>query len=117
MIEEGDRISARFTCNGTFSKAFTGYQPNRTAVQMRSIDISRVKDGKQIEHWDEFNLLEWKYSSKSARRPLERRKDNEPLDLVVISSWDSSTAIVCGTDMFFLTIGRPALRGCRRSAF
>ena len=27
VIEEGDRISARFT-NGTFSKAFTGYQPN-----------------------------------------------------------------------------------------
>ena len=43
VIEEGDRISARFT-NGTFSKSFTGYQPNSTAVQMRSIDISRVKD-------------------------------------------------------------------------
>jgi predicted SnoaL-like aldol condensation-catalyzing enzyme len=25
---------------------------------MRSIDISRVKDGQLIEHWDEFNLLE-----------------------------------------------------------
>jgi hypothetical protein len=25
---------------------------------MRSIDISRVKDGKLIEQWDEFNLLE-----------------------------------------------------------
>jgi predicted SnoaL-like aldol condensation-catalyzing enzyme len=52
VIEEGDRISARFTYNGTFSKAFTGSQPISTAVQMRSIDISRVKDGKLIEHWD-----------------------------------------------------------------
>ena len=58
MIEDGDRISARFTYNGTFSKAFTDYQPNSTAVQMRSIDLSRVKDAKLIEHWDEFNLLE-----------------------------------------------------------
>ena len=58
MIEEGDRISARFTYNGTFSKAFTGYQPNSTAVQMRSIGIWSVKDGKLIEHWDELNLLE-----------------------------------------------------------
>jgi hypothetical protein len=33
VIEEGDRISARFTYNGTFSKAFTGYQRNSTAVQ------------------------------------------------------------------------------------
>jgi predicted SnoaL-like aldol condensation-catalyzing enzyme len=53
VIEEGDRISARFT-NGTFSRL----SPNSTAAQMRSIDISRVKDGKLIEHWDEFNLLE-----------------------------------------------------------
>ena len=58
MIEDGDRISARFTYIETFSKAFAGYQPNSTSVQMRSIDISRVKDGKLIEHWDEFNLLE-----------------------------------------------------------
>jgi hypothetical protein len=34
----------RFTYNGTFSKAFTGYRPNSTAVQMRSIYIWRVKD-------------------------------------------------------------------------
>jgi hypothetical protein len=58
VIEEGDRISARFTYNGTFSKAFMGYQPNGTADQMRSSDIWRVKDGKLIEHWDKLNLLE-----------------------------------------------------------
>jgi hypothetical protein len=45
VIEEGDRISGRFTCNEIFSKAFMGYQPNGTTDQMRSIDISRVKDG------------------------------------------------------------------------
>jgi predicted ester cyclase len=58
VIEEGDRISARFTYNGTFSKAFIGYQPNGTADPMRRCDIWRVKDGKLIEHWDELNLLE-----------------------------------------------------------
>ena|SRR6516162_3597759 len=58
VIEEGDRISARFTYNGTFSKAFMGYQPNGTADQMRSSDIWRVKDGKLIEHWDKLNLLQ-----------------------------------------------------------
>jgi hypothetical protein len=34
---------------------FIGYQPNSTAVQLRSIDLWRVKDG--IEHWDKFSLL------------------------------------------------------------
>ena len=58
VIEEGDCISARFTYNGIFSKAFTGSRPNSTAVQIPSIDILRVKDGKLIDHWDEFNLLE-----------------------------------------------------------
>jgi predicted ester cyclase len=39
VIEEGDRISARFTYKGTFSETFIGYQPNGTADQMRSSDI------------------------------------------------------------------------------
>ncbi len=56
VIEEGDRISARFAYNGTFSKPFMGYQPNSAAIQI-DIDIWRVKDGKFIEHWDELNLL------------------------------------------------------------
>jgi predicted SnoaL-like aldol condensation-catalyzing enzyme len=58
VIEEGDRISARFTYNGTFTKPFMGYRPNSAPVQLRSIDIWRVKDGKLVEHWDELNLLE-----------------------------------------------------------
>jgi len=58
IIEEGDRISARFTYKGTFTKSFLGYRPNQAHVQMRSIDIWRVKDGKFVEHWDELNLLE-----------------------------------------------------------
>ena len=43
VIEEEDRISARFTYNGTFSNPFMGYRPNDAAIQMRSIDIWRVK--------------------------------------------------------------------------
>ena len=52
VIESGDRISARFTYNGTFSKPFMGYRPNSASIQMRSIDIWRVEDGKFAEHWD-----------------------------------------------------------------
>jgi predicted SnoaL-like aldol condensation-catalyzing enzyme len=58
VIEESDRISARFTYNGTFTKPFMGYRPNSVPIQLRSIDIWRVKDGKFVEHWDELNLLE-----------------------------------------------------------
>jgi predicted SnoaL-like aldol condensation-catalyzing enzyme len=58
VIEEGDRISARFTYKGTFRNPFMGYRPNSLPVQLRSIDIWRVKDEKFAEHWDELNLLE-----------------------------------------------------------
>jgi predicted ester cyclase len=58
VIEESDRISARFAYNGTFAKPFMGYRPNTVPIQLRSIDIWRVKDGKLVEHWDELNLLE-----------------------------------------------------------
>jgi predicted ester cyclase len=58
VIEEGDRISARFTYDGTLTKPFMGYRPNGAPVQLRSIDIWRVQDGKFVEHSDELNLLE-----------------------------------------------------------
>src|SRR5271170_2699043 len=71
VIEEDDRVSARFTYNGTFSKPFMGYRPNSAAVQLRSIDIWRVKDGKFVEHWDELNLLEvfQKIGAATVRKP------------------------------------------------
>jgi steroid delta-isomerase-like uncharacterized protein len=74
VIEEGDRISARFTYNGTFSKAFMGYPPNNVSIQMRSIDIWRVEDGKFAEHWDELNLLEvfQKIGAATVGRPEEQ---------------------------------------------
>jgi hypothetical protein len=40
-----------------------------------------------IEHWDEFNLLE--VFEQIAGRRLEKRKDNEPLDVAAVSSWHS----------------------------
>jgi steroid delta-isomerase-like uncharacterized protein len=58
VVAESDRVSARFTYKGTFAKSFLGYTPNQEPVEMRSIDIWRVKDGKFVEHWDELNLLE-----------------------------------------------------------
>src|SRR6266705_3378570 len=74
VIEEGDRITARFTYNGTFMKPFMGHRPNSAAVQMRSIDIWRVKDGKFVEHWDELNLLEvfQKLGAATVRKPEEQ---------------------------------------------
>jgi predicted ester cyclase len=45
VIEEGDRISARFTCNGTLSKAFMGYRPNGATVQQIGAATVRKPEG------------------------------------------------------------------------
>ncbi len=82
---------------------------------MRSIDLSRVKDGKLIAHWDEFTLLEvFQQIGAATVRKAEGQLNHWMwlLSLVGILS----TAVVCGTDMFFLTIGRPALRLASPSA-
>ena len=36
-----------------------GYPPTGDVVEMRSIDIWRVKDGLLFEHWDELNTLDF----------------------------------------------------------
>jgi predicted SnoaL-like aldol condensation-catalyzing enzyme len=35
-----------------------GEPPTGRPVEMRSIDIWRVRDGRAVEHWDELNTLE-----------------------------------------------------------
>src|SRR6266478_5906582 len=53
-------------------KAF--FRHYSASIQMRSIDIWRVKDGKFVEHWDELNLLEvfQKLGAATVRKPEEQ---------------------------------------------
>lgn len=53
----GDRVVGRFTYRATHTGAFLGSPPTGLAVEMRSIDIWRVEDGRFVEHWDEINAL------------------------------------------------------------
>jgi steroid delta-isomerase-like uncharacterized protein len=58
LVISGDRVVGRFVYRGTHTGALMGIPASGSAVQMRSIDIWRVKDGMFVEHWDELNLLE-----------------------------------------------------------
>jgi steroid delta-isomerase-like uncharacterized protein len=59
LVIAGDRVAARFTYRGTHRGPLYGIPPTGRPVEMRSIDIWRVADGKFTEHWDELNLLEF----------------------------------------------------------
>ena len=58
LVVSGDRVVGRFTYRGTHTGELLGIPATGAAVEMRSIDIWRVRDGLFVEHWDELNLME-----------------------------------------------------------
>ena len=58
LVIAGDRVVGRFIYRGTHTGEFIGIPASGNAVEMRSIDIWKVKDNMFVEHWDELNLLE-----------------------------------------------------------
>ena len=55
----GDRLVGRFTYRATHAGEFMGAKPTGQRVEMSSIDIWRVENGRFVEHWDELNGLEF----------------------------------------------------------
>lgn len=58
LVIAGDRVVGRFVYRGTNTGELMGIPVSGKAVEMRSIDIWRVRDGMFVEHWDELNLME-----------------------------------------------------------
>src|SRR5947209_6158974 len=58
LVISGDRVVGRFVYRGTHTGELMGIPGSGNPVEMRTIDIWRVKDGLFVEHWDELNLLE-----------------------------------------------------------
>ena len=58
LVVSGDRVVGRFTYRGTHTGDLLGIPASGKPVEMRSIDIWLVRDGKFVEHWDELNLMQ-----------------------------------------------------------
>lgn len=58
-LAAGDRVVGRFTYRATHSGEFMGFAPSGNRIEMRSIDIWRIENGRFVEHWDELNTLEF----------------------------------------------------------
>ncbi len=58
LVLAGDRVVGRFVYRGTHTGDLMGIPASGNPVEMRSIDIWRVRDGLFVEHWDELNLME-----------------------------------------------------------
>jgi steroid delta-isomerase-like uncharacterized protein len=50
-LESGDLAAAQVTFRGTHKGEFMGVPATETAVEIETIDIIRIEDGKCAEHW------------------------------------------------------------------
>lgn len=51
LVAEGDRVAARITARGTFSRPLLGNAPTGQVVEMTSVVIYRMTDGRIVERW------------------------------------------------------------------
>jgi steroid delta-isomerase-like uncharacterized protein len=57
MIAEGDRVAVRLTARATQVGPFMGLPPSGRRYEIGEIHIFRVRDGRVVEHWHQFDQL------------------------------------------------------------
>ena len=55
MIAEDDKVVTRFTISGTHKGEYMGIPSTGKEMELTSIMISRIADGKIVEEWQEFD--------------------------------------------------------------
>ncbi|SEP63403.1 ester cyclase [Microlunatus flavus] len=51
VIVQGDKVAVRNTVSGTHQGAFVGVQPTGRRIEMRTMDVHQVRDGKIVATW------------------------------------------------------------------
>jgi steroid delta-isomerase-like uncharacterized protein len=51
LVVDGDKVAVRNTVSGTHQGAFMGHQPTGRRIQMRTMDIHQVRDGRIVTTW------------------------------------------------------------------
>jgi steroid delta-isomerase-like uncharacterized protein len=57
MISEGDKLAARCTVRATHTGEGLGILPTDQPVEFTGMTIVKIKDGKIIEAWNEFDFM------------------------------------------------------------
>jgi predicted ester cyclase len=57
VIVEGDRLAARCTVSGTHTGEGIGIAPTNMPVEFSGMCMVRVKDGKIVEAWNNFDFM------------------------------------------------------------
>jgi len=57
LIAEGDRVAVRLTTAATQVGPFMGMPPSGRRYSIEEIHIFRLRDGKVVEHWHQFDQI------------------------------------------------------------
>lgn len=57
LVEEGDRVAARYTVRGVHTGEFMGVPATGKAVSWDGIGIVRVVDGRMVERWNVSDMM------------------------------------------------------------
>ncbi len=57
VIAEGDKVVVRQAVLGTHRGAFRGIAPTGRQIRQVGIDVMRIRDGKLVEHWGQYDWL------------------------------------------------------------
>jgi steroid delta-isomerase-like uncharacterized protein len=57
IIAEGDRVAVRLTTGATQTGSFMGMPPSGKSYEISEIHIFRLRNGKVIEHWHQFDQM------------------------------------------------------------
>jgi steroid delta-isomerase-like uncharacterized protein len=57
QVAEGDRVLDYLTYRGTHKGDFMGVAPTGNAIEVKSMMISRIRDGQIVELWAVFDML------------------------------------------------------------
>jgi steroid delta-isomerase-like uncharacterized protein len=57
QIADGDKVVERWTCSGTHQGEFMGIPATGRRVEFEGMDISRLRDGRIVEHWTQMDTL------------------------------------------------------------
>jgi predicted ester cyclase len=55
QIAEGDKVATRYTWTGTHAGEYMGVSPTDKQLKFTMIEICRIKNGKIVEAWMEFD--------------------------------------------------------------
>ena len=75
LLAEGDRVAARITARGTFTRPLFGRVPTGQIVELTSVVIYRMANGRIIERWSSghglLEVLGISADGKAGDQPLE----------------------------------------------